>query len=100
MDLPARAAHGQERVCARAREDSETHEKRFRVWDGELQQTLEAAAEGGARGAPLVRCGSFVRGGRGEAGSEVLDGPEDDFALPRCLREDVVAVEGEAVDVV
>ena len=64
MDLPARAAHGQERVCARAREDSEAHEKWFRVWDGELQQTLEAAAEGRARGAPLVRCGGFVwRGG-------------------------------------
>ena len=100
MDLPARAAHGQERVCACAREKSEAHEKRFRVRDGELQQALEAAAEGGACGAPLVRCGSFVRGRRGETGSEILDGPKDDFALPRCFREDVVAVEGEAVDVV
>lgn len=82
------------------RKQPEAHEERIGVDDLELTQALEAATPRATRLAPLVGGRRFRGGRRGDAGGEALDGPEDDAGFLGSLGEDVVAVEGEAVDVV
>lgn len=93
VDAAGGGAHGEQRVVPGRGEQVEVHVERDRVVSLELQEPLEAAAEGGARVAVLVRGGRELGPGRWVLRTEVLDRPEDDDVLVSGAREDVVAVE-------
>lgn len=88
-------------MLVRLVEEAEAHVEEGGGRRVELQEQLEAAAEGGARADCAAGCGGRGRGGRWRdaGGGEAVDFPEEDFILFGGAGEDEVVVESEAGEI-